>query len=100
MNQISKLVLVMASTDQKLIWRGFSAIAGESWVLTSEGPQQVKDLEQTPCDLLVEGQKVHVQGFQSVGQIPMVMLDSYRGQAITCSDDVQLMVFNSKKKLD
>eukprot|EP01025_Chloroclados_australasicus_P031879 TRINITY_DN32273_c0_g2_i1.p1 TRINITY_DN32273_c0_g2~~TRINITY_DN32273_c0_g2_i1.p1 ORF type:complete len:488 (+),score=-7.73 TRINITY_DN32273_c0_g2_i1:97-1464(+) len=94
---ISYVQKIMYEIPQK---RLCSAIAGDSWVLTTEGPRQVYELENISCVLIVDGDRIPIEGFRSIGEKQMVNIVTYRGQLLTCTSDVKLISYNNDTRYD
>ncbi len=59
-------------------------VTGDTWVLTDEGPRQVRELIGKPCQVIVQGQPWHTgpAGFFATGVKPVLRLRTAEGHAL------------------
>lgn len=62
-------------------------VTGDTWVQTSEGPQKVLDLLNTPFDAIVNGKVYPSSGFFKTGHKPVYCIQTQRGYSVKCTSD-------------
>ena len=72
-------------------------MSGETWTLTSQGPQQVKDLTHK-CILIVDGQKYATDGFFKSGYKDVYEIVTKEGYRLQATEDHPLLM-NSFRNL-
>jgi Ribonucleotide reductase alpha domain/LAGLIDADG-like domain/Intein splicing domain len=66
-------------------------LPGDVWVLTADGPRQVRDLVGVPTDLIVNGKSYKSSGFFQTGEKPIVELVTEQGHTLRMTADHQIL---------
>lgn len=75
-------------------------VTGDTWILTTEGARQVKDLVAESFSAVVNGNAHHSDGFWSTGVKPVYELKTRRGLKLKLTDNHQLLRYNFKEGPD
>jgi len=77
-------------------------VTSDTWIMTSEGPMQVKSLVGQPFSAVVDGEsyKSSSEGFFFTGTKPIVRLETDRGFSLRCTEDhkIKVVTENSRGK--
>lgn len=66
-------------------------VTADTWIHTSEGPRQVKDLVGTPFEAIVDGKPYASDGFFFTGHKDVIRLTSKDGHTLTLTPDHQVL---------
>ena len=66
-------------------------VSGDTWVLTTEGPKQVKDLIDVSHTSIVQGRKYAASGFWKSGHKPVVKVTTASGYSIKVTEDHKML---------
>ena len=68
-------------------------VTSDTWVMTTEGARQVKELINKPCKLLVDGNETEeTKGFFATGSKPILVLTTREGHTLRLTDDHKVLV--------
>lgn len=72
-------------------------LTDDTWVLTSDGPQQVKDLIGSPFHAMVEGNRFHCKtGFFATGTKPVFRVQTAHGFSLRATDNHRVLTVRKR----
>lgn len=74
-------------------------VTADTWVLTSEGPRQVRDLIDVPHLSIIDGKPYQATGFWKSGHKKVLNLKTKRGYEIRLTEDHKVLVETDRRQI-